>query len=196
MLPIALDLTQLSVLLIGTGPATERRLKSLREAGCEPNHIPNAPDKIPNAQIIFIADFDEATSERLYLAGKAAGAIVNVEDKSQFCDFHVPAIIRRGDLLMTVSTGGASPTLARKIRDIIGNLFGAEWAERTSEIAQLRSGWRAQGASMQEVAKNTEAHLAAKGWLSFICHPERSEGSPAMDGDSSATPQNDRRKIA
>ena len=165
MFPIALDLSQLSILLIGTGPATERRLKSLREAGCEPKHLSEAPEAIPAAQIIFIADFDEATSERLYRAGKANGALVNVEDKRQFCDFHVPAIIRRGDLLMTVSTGGASPTLARKIRDIIGKLFGQEWAERTSEIAALRKGWRAQGASMQQVAANTEKHLADKGWL-------------------------------
>lgn len=167
MFPIALDIQQVSILLVGNGPATERRLKGLREAGLEPRHVEGVPnsDALKGVQVLFVADFDEATSERIYRAGKAAGAMVNVEDKRRFCDFHVPAIIRRGDLLMTVSTGGASPTLARKIRDIISARFGEVWAVRTSEIAKLRNGWRAEGASMHEVAKNTETFLEEKGWL-------------------------------
>jgi precorrin-2 dehydrogenase/sirohydrochlorin ferrochelatase len=54
------------------------------------------------------------------------------------CDFAAPAIVRRGDLVLAISTGGRSPTVARKVRQELEQRYGAEWAETLSVIAEVR----------------------------------------------------------
>ena len=69
-------------------------------------------------------------------------ALVNVEDVKPWCDFHNPALVRRGDLLLTVSTNGRSPGLAARIRRQLAATFGAEWADRLSTIGRKRDAWK------------------------------------------------------
>ncbi len=61
--------------------------------------------------------------------------LVNVEDVLPLCDFHVPAVVRRGDLLLTASTGGAAPGLARALREWLAQNFGPEWTDRLKDIS-------------------------------------------------------------
>jgi precorrin-2 dehydrogenase/sirohydrochlorin ferrochelatase len=90
--------------------------------------------------------------------------IVNVEDAPSLCDFHVPAQVRRGDLLLTVSTGGRAPGLSHALREDLQRRFGPEWAERLDEFADLRAQWRAQGISAKGVSERTQALLSERGW--------------------------------
>jgi precorrin-2 dehydrogenase/sirohydrochlorin ferrochelatase len=69
-----------------------------------------------------------------------------------------------GDLALSISTGGASPTLARRLRTYVGELFPAEWAERIDRIAALRRSLRAEGVGMAEVARATDALIDDEGW--------------------------------
>ena len=92
--------------------------------------------------------------------------LVNVEDVTPLCDFHSVAEIRRGDLLLTVSTGGRSPGLAARIRGRLADEFGAEWADRLAEIGALRDRWRQEGRSLAELGERTNAAIDAAGWLS------------------------------
>jgi len=78
------------------------------------------------------------------------GILVNVEDVPELCDFHVPATIRRGDLLLTVSTGGKAPGLAKLIREWLEKKLGLEWSDRLHELAQARARWRGEGARAAE----------------------------------------------
>lgn len=168
MFPIILDMKALKVVLIGDGPATARRKQLLEDAGCAFTHFPCPPvpvEGLKGFDIVFIADLDEATTARIYKLAKAAGALVNAEDKKDYCDFHVPAIVRRGDLLLTVSTNAKSPRLARRIRQKLEAQFGPEWAERTEELGAKRREWLAQDIHFEELAKRTDAVLAEKGWL-------------------------------
>ena len=192
MFPVILHPTKTRILVIGNGAATKRRIELLQAAGMEFIHYKTkeewdkkegqkadpAMSKRSGAQlqsqealqggakqIIFIADFDEATSSLLYSDAKKANCLVNVEDKTEYCDFHVPAIVRRGDLLLTVSTNAASPRLARRIRMKLEQLFDESWAERLNQIRKLREEWKAQGASFQQLADNTDALLEKEGWL-------------------------------
>ena len=57
------------------------------------------------------------------------------------------AEVRRGDLLLTVSTGGASPGLAARIRARLAAEFGPEWAERVALLRRHRAAWRRKGAT-------------------------------------------------
>jgi hypothetical protein len=94
---------------------------------------------------------------------------VNVEDKKDYCDFHVPAMVRRGELLFTISTGGASPRLARRLRHMLETLFPPAWSDWLETIKQNRNQWKAEGASFSELAEKTDALLDENGWLKQDC---------------------------
>lgn len=167
MLPIVLTSTH-RFAVIGSGPATEKRKKLLESAGAEFDYY-DAPPVAVDADVIFIADYDDTISAELYARYKSDGTLINVEDKTDLCDFHVPALVRRGDLLLTVSTGAASPRLARRIRMALEQLFPASWAEHIATVKAKRNEWKAQGASFAELAENTDALLDEQGWLQKEC---------------------------
>ncbi len=73
--------------------------------------------------------------------------------------------MRRGDLLLTVSTGGRSPGLAARIRGELARAFGPEWAERLNAIAARRTAWRRRGRPLGELARLTNATIDGNGWL-------------------------------
>jgi precorrin-2 dehydrogenase/sirohydrochlorin ferrochelatase len=106
---------------------------------------------------------DRATE--LAALSRAAHVLVNVEDQPALCDFHSVAEVRRGDLLLTVSTGGASPGLAARIRAKLAAEYGSEWGERLALLRDCRSAWRQAGRQPPEVTALTDAVLHANGWL-------------------------------
>ena len=63
---------------------------------------------------------------------------VNIVDDPELSTFYVPAVVRRGPLTLAVSTGGASPLLARRIRAELENLFGPEYERYLNLMADLR----------------------------------------------------------
>ena len=160
MFPIALDLTKIPVLLIGSGELPTRRRKQLEEAGAT-----QLVDNMQDAAIVMVAGLPRDQAQTIVEQAHALGKLVNVEDINDLCDFYFTANVRRGDLVIAVSTSGASPTLARKVRDKIAVIFGKEWAEYVSEMGALRKAWKAQGAGFQQLIDNTERHLKDKGWL-------------------------------
>src|SRR5262249_60100697 len=87
---------------------------------------------------------DEEAADLAALARRER-VLVNVEDRPLLCDFHSVAAVHRGDLLLTVSTGGASPGLAARIRARLAAEFGPEWAERVALLRAQRDGWRRNG---------------------------------------------------
>ncbi|HEY4482090.1 MAG TPA: bifunctional precorrin-2 dehydrogenase/sirohydrochlorin ferrochelatase, partial [Candidatus Brocadiaceae bacterium] len=66
------------------------------------------------------------------------GILVNVVDRPEFCSFIVPATINRGDLSISISTGGASPALARNIRESLEKQFGDEYGEFAKLLSETR----------------------------------------------------------
>src|SRR5436190_2384728 len=163
MLPIILDCSKIRVGIAGSGEGLRRRLNLVRAAGPEEpmvydGRLPTAAD-LASLQILFVAGFDAETSRALAAAARQAGILVNVEDVPELCDFHVPAQVRRGDLLVAISTAGRSPALARALREDIEQRFGPEWEDRLEEISGLRARWRAEGAAPEEVSGRTRSLL-------------------------------------
>ncbi len=115
--------------------------------------------------VLWIVDLPPDAAAALAVAARAQHVLVNVEDRPELCDFHSVAELRRGDLLMTVSTNGAAPGLAASIRRSLEASFGPEWGARVNEIATLRGAWRAEGIGMAEAARRIEALVAARCWL-------------------------------
>lgn len=169
MFPIALDLTKIPIVLVGRGELLKRRHAQLQEYGAAQvtvfeNAFPARAD-IENAMVVMAAGLSREESETVAASAHAAGKLVNIEDVSDLCDFYFTANLRRGDLLIAVSTGGASPTLARKIRDTIARMFGEEWKARTEELAKQRLAWKAAGKTMKETADASEEYITERGWL-------------------------------
>ena len=168
MLPIVLNPEFARVGLAGAGDGFERRLSLITEAGVDSPVLfkfgPPGREEIAGLQVLFVAGLGEAQSRALSSEARAAGVLVNVEDEPQLSDFHVPAVVRRGDLLLSISTGGRSPGMARILRAQLEKQFGPEWEERLGEIATARRDWRASGLAPHEVAEHTGAFVIAKGW--------------------------------
>jgi precorrin-2 dehydrogenase / sirohydrochlorin ferrochelatase len=185
MLPIIVDVKRSAIAVIGEGPQTLKRLAILDGAGAghvrvfAPSPSPELSSAAANrlaqrwptgedlehTALVFVGDLPPDRAERFFVLGRGKGALVNVEDQRDFCDFHIPSIVRRGDLLISVSTGGRSPALAQMIRARIGLAFGPEWEGHLDAIADLRAGWRAAGLSPAEISRHTEAAAAAAGWF-------------------------------
>jgi len=165
--PIALDLTQLPILLIGDGPAFAKRKKQLEEAGAQ--HLncraTFAETDLADAVVIMVVGLSYDASKLIADAARAAKKLVNVEDVNELCDFTFTAHIRRGDLLIAVSTNGASPTLAKRVRDNIAHIFDDKWAGYTQAMKELRQQLKAQGKNMRDIMLASEKFLEEKGWL-------------------------------
>jgi precorrin-2 dehydrogenase/sirohydrochlorin ferrochelatase len=197
MIPVIVDPKQVSIALIGRGHAAERRLELLLEGGAERVTVfsdqPSAAlaaragarlhRRLPEMEelgafaLLWIVDLPLTVAAALAQAARGAGCLVNVEDVIAFCDFHNPAQVRRGDLLLTVSTGGRSPGLAARIRAELARAFGPEWADRLSQIAARRAVWRRPGRPLDELARLTNATIDANGWLQEDRHLERARAS-------------------
>jgi siroheme synthase-like protein len=70
---------------------------------------------------------------------RAAGILVNVMDDVPNCDFAAPAIVRRGDLVIAIGTGGRAPALASRLRADLAARYGPEWAELLEVVGQVRT---------------------------------------------------------
>lgn len=185
MIPIIIDPDVTNIALIGRGEIALRRLALLDEGGAarlsvfsdKPSldleeaagnrllkSLPS-PGDLSTFAIVWIADLPLDLAIPLARAVRANGSLVNVEDVKPWCDFHNPALVRRGDLLLTVSTNGQSPGLAARIKRQLGTLFGPEWAERLGKIGRKREAWKRRDRSLEELTHLTDATIDAKGWL-------------------------------
>ncbi len=160
MLPITLDIKALKVVVVGQGRATSKRLEMLKEAGAtDVTHYTTPPveDAYDGAQIVFVGDFDDQESAKIAETVRSKNILLNIEDKKPYCDFHIPAMVRRGDLLIAVSTSGASPRLSAILRDFFEEEFGPEWVNNLQVIRMEREKWLKEGLSYDELIARSDA---------------------------------------
>jgi siroheme synthase-like protein len=137
--PLCLEMTERRCLVVGGGPVAERKVAGLLESGARLTVVsPSATDRLRDwaradrvrlrlreyaasdlrgHSIVFVATDDGRVNAEVARDARAAGVLVNAADDPAHCDFILPAVLRRGELTVAVSTGGASPALARTVRD-------------------------------------------------------------------------------
>lgn len=184
MLPLLFDIREWPVGLVGAGEAAVKRLDLLKAAGAGDlrvfapkggdlataaeesiqSRLPTE-DEVALLRLLFVAGLDEATTTALTTIARRHRVVVNAEDDLANCDVHVPAIVRRGDLVLTVSTGGQSPGVARLIRERLERDFDESWADRLDHVSALRRTWRTAGMSLAEISRRTRDEIKEKGWL-------------------------------
>ncbi len=88
--------------------------------------------------VAIAATDDGATNAEIFIEAEAERVLLNAVDDSQYCHFAVPSIIRRGDFLVSLSTGGKSPALAKSLRKKLSREFGEEYAILVDLLAEVR----------------------------------------------------------
>jgi precorrin-2 dehydrogenase/sirohydrochlorin ferrochelatase len=139
--PVFLELRGKRAVVIGSLALEEGKDEALRSAGADVDVFANGawrPEDLDGAFICVASSVDAGERDAIARAARARGVLVNVMDDVQNCDFAAPAIVRRGDLVLAISTGGTSPAVARKVREQLERRYGAGWAETLSVIAEVR----------------------------------------------------------
>jgi len=157
--PVLLDLTDRIAVVVGARAVADGKVEGLLEGGAAGVLVladgPEArlarlaadervwierrtwqPEDLEGAAIVIGSPGPDAAE--LARAARAAGALVNVVDDVPNCDVAAPAVVRRGELLLTVSTGGRSPTLSRLLREELEARFGPEWALVVEIVGEVR----------------------------------------------------------
>jgi precorrin-2 dehydrogenase / sirohydrochlorin ferrochelatase len=88
--------------------------------------------------LAVVATASRALNESIYREAQRRGILCNVVDVPEHCDFYYPAVVRRGDLQIAISTSGQSPSLAQKLRQQLERQFGPGYARWVAELGETR----------------------------------------------------------
>lgn len=100
-------------------------------------------------RLVITATANLAVDQQIYDEAEALGIWVNSADDPDRCAFTLPAVVRRGSLMLTASTGGASPALSSWLRRRLELEFGDEWATVVNDLALERARIHADGLSTE-----------------------------------------------
>ncbi len=158
--PIVIDVSGKRCLVVGGGKVATRKVESLLNAGADVTVL--APDISPeltrwhstgklrweaacfvdqdlSAYAFVIAATDvHDVNHAVYQAVKDYGGWINIVDRPDLCNFILPSVVNRGKLLIAVTTSGASPGLARKIKRQLESEYGPEYEEYVAFLADIR----------------------------------------------------------
>ena len=162
--PIYADLTGRSVLVVGGGVVAARKVGSLLKRQIRVTVV--APEICPELQeltgdsglvihqrgyqggdlaehwLVIAATDDSELNRKVFADALKARIFCNVVDEPQLCTFHVPAVVKQGLLQIAISTAGASPALAKKIRIELEDQFGPAYGELLDGMLDLRNCFR------------------------------------------------------
>ena len=118
--PICLDLAGKRCLVVGVGVEAERKATALRRAGAQVESLTEfSVGDLDGCALVLAADVDPALAEFVSRVARERGILVNVSDRPELCSFIMPAVIDRAPVTLAISTGGASPMLARRLREML-----------------------------------------------------------------------------
>ena len=156
--PIYLDVKDKKCVIVGGGKVAYRKVCSLKEAGAEvvvvsPETCPEIANEegltlvkkdydesiLDGALLVIAATDNDAVNKKAALDARKRNIIVNVVDRPELCSFIVPSTINRGDLCISISTGGASPAVAKSVREELEVVFGSEYEEYLNLLTKMRS---------------------------------------------------------
>ena len=160
LFPLFVKLENRSCLVVGAGVIAEGKIRSLLEAGAAisvvaPRATPQVRDWAATNAIAWRrrkftpADLDDkflvvaatpvaAVNALVFGEARHRKILCNSVDDPPHCDFFYPAIVRRGDLQIAISTNGKSPALAQRLRQRFERQFGPEYADKLSELGAAR----------------------------------------------------------
>ncbi len=159
--PVHLSLAERLVVVKGGGPVAERRVAGLARCGARvrvvaPELTPALAERARSGEIehvarpyrtgdlegaaLALAEPGEPASDAAFFAeAEGRGIFVNVEDDLEHCSFIMPSLVRRGDLVVAISTSGRAPALAVRLRERLERELGAEYGALLELAGRLRA---------------------------------------------------------
>jgi siroheme synthase-like protein len=159
--PVALDLAGRRCVVTGGGGEAERKARALLEAEAdvvviapavtdglgdlirrgELTHVarPYGRGDLAGAFLVIAADADRAVRAAVFAEAEAERVLCNAVDDTEHCHFAVPSIVRRGELLIAISTGGRAPALAKRLRRRLAAELGWEWEALVDVLGEVRA---------------------------------------------------------
>ena len=170
--PILVELQRKKALVVGGGKVAQRKIETLLECGAFVQVVAReltteleqlrsrrkieflggefSEAYLEGAFLVFAATDDVLLNRRVSQAAQQRGLLVNAVDQPADCNFIVPSVLARGDLLIAVSTSGKSPAFARKVRVELERHFGEEYGLFLSLMGNLRKEILCLGLSQEE----------------------------------------------
>ncbi|MFT3681398.1 MAG: bifunctional precorrin-2 dehydrogenase/sirohydrochlorin ferrochelatase [Ferruginibacter sp.] len=164
LFPIFLKLEDLKLLIVGGGyvgmeklsavlqnsPATSIKLVALsisEEIRVMAQQYPAVqlaekryePADMEGINIVIAALNDRAVSEQVCADAKAKNILVNAADKPELCDFYLSSVVQKGNLKIAVSTNGKSPTIAKRVKEVLNDVLPAEIDELLDNMQKIRN---------------------------------------------------------
>jgi len=124
------------VTVIATGPLDS--LARLRGGGATVLRRDYRAGDLAGAFLCVASSSDPLDRAAIFREAEGRGVLANVMDDNPHCHFAAPAIIRRGELAIAISTGGRSPALARRLREELEERFGPVWEDLVEVIGEVR----------------------------------------------------------
>lgn len=171
--PVNLLLTGRRCVVVGAGRIAARKIEALLEAGADVHVVaPEVCDEVEawsrdGALTLTVRAFTDSDLDQAWLAtaatsspevnravfdaGTARRVWVNAADDPEHCSLTLMSVVRQGDLVVTVGTGGRSPALASYLKDHVRTEMGPEWATLLDLLSEAREALRSTGASSEDV---------------------------------------------
>ncbi|MGB9497362.1 MAG: bifunctional precorrin-2 dehydrogenase/sirohydrochlorin ferrochelatase [Dissulfuribacterales bacterium] len=158
--PLFLDLKNKKVVVVGGGSVAERKVQGLLSAGAHVrlvspettgtlgemasngliDYVPRSfiPGDLDKAWLVIAATDDTDVQKTVYEKALSKRVFCNVVDQPELCSFIVPSVVRRGDLCLSISTGGRSPALAQRLRRELEQSLDPFYGDYVSLLGELR----------------------------------------------------------
>jgi len=182
--PVFLEMSGRPCVVVGGGAVAERKVEGLLSVGARVTvisaflsarlesweragairHLSRdyRPGDLLGFDLAFVATDDGRVNAGVVREGREGGVWVNAADDPDHCDFILPSVLRRGELVVAVGTGGASPALARAIREELEGYFTSDYAALARLVTEVR----------QEL-KSRREHPHAERWRRALGHDLR-----------------------
>ncbi len=158
--PVFLNLAGKRCVIIGGGTIAQGKIGGLLQAGCQitvisPDATPSIRQAAQRGDVTWLertykpGDLEGAfigvaatnvwhVNREIYEEAERLGVLLNVVDDPDLCSFIAPSVVKREPVTLAISTGGASPALARKLRETLAHAEALEWADLADVLAQAR----------------------------------------------------------
>ncbi len=163
LFPIFLKLEKLNLLLVGGGNVALEKLRAIfhntpnakvklvaKEISpavasfLKSHHVPSEerafhPDDLQDVGLAIVAINEKAVSAEIQAHCKAAGVLTNVADTPDYCDYYLGSVVQKGNLKIAISTNGKSPTIAKRVKEVLNETFPAEIDEVLDNMEKIRN---------------------------------------------------------
>jgi uroporphyrin-III C-methyltransferase / precorrin-2 dehydrogenase / sirohydrochlorin ferrochelatase len=209
--PISLEIAGRRCVVVGGGMTAEHKARGLLEAGADVTVIASrftsgleelkrrgllkliqkaySPGDLEGAFLAIAATDDPVTNAAIFHEAEERHVLLNAVDDIEHCHFAAPSIIRRGDFMLAISTGGKAPALAKRLRAELSKQFGPEYAVLIDVLGEVRAeaivrrevNFETWAARWQEALEGDLLELVRSGRIEEAKHLVRD----ALDGASS-----------